>query len=106
MAPDQPATDPGLRVNRMHMPYAPDGGIARRAAIGVIVLASDQTIEHEWRRLMDLDGVAVYASRILNDNTITPETLAAMEARIEQSTRVILPGVELDVVAFEHPLRE
>jgi len=100
MAPDSATSDDGLRVNKMHMPYDADGGIAARAAIGVIVLASDQTIEHEWRKIIDLDGVALYESRIYNDNNITPETLAAMEARIKDSTDVILPGIDLDVVAF------
>jgi len=46
-----------------------------RAALGLIVLATDQTIEHEFRRLLDLPGVALYQSRILNDNAITPATL-------------------------------
>ena len=47
-----------------------------------------------------LTGVALYQSRILNDVRITPETLRAMEPRIALSTDVILPGSELDVVAY------
>ncbi len=73
----------------------------RRARIGLIVLATDFTIEHEWRRIITgLEGVALYQSRILNDNQITPETLRAMEPRIASATDVILPGSDLDVVAF------
>jgi maleate isomerase len=84
-----------------HLPFATDGGIASRARIGLIVLATDFTIEHEWRKIMSgLDGVALYQSRILNDNQITPETLRAMEPRIASATDVILPGSPLDVVAF------
>ena len=64
------------------------------------MLASDQTIEHEFRSLTRFDGVAVYQSRIFNDPHITPETLKAMEGRITDATAVILPGVPLDVVAF------
>jgi maleate isomerase len=89
-----------LIVNRQHLPHRLDSGIATRAAIGVIVLATDQTLEHEFRRLLDLPGVAFYESRILNDNAITPATLAAMEARLSQATDIILPGLPLDVVAF------
>lgn len=77
-----------------------DAGVAARAAIGLIVLSSDQTIEHEFRRLLDLDGVALYQSRIINDSRITPSSLKAMEARINEATDVILPGMPLDVVAF------
>jgi maleate isomerase len=84
-----------------HLPFATDGGIASRARIGLIVLATDFTIEHEWRMIVGgLPGVALYQSRILNDAQITPETLRAMEPRIASATDVILPGSELDVVAY------
>jgi maleate isomerase len=84
-----------------HLPFETDAGIARRARIGLIVLATDFTIEHEWRQIMaGLDGVALYQSRILNDTQITPETLRAMEPRIASATDVILPGTPLDVVAY------
>jgi len=83
------------------LPFATDNGIAARARIGLMVLATDYTIEHEWRRIFTpLDGVALYQSRILNDNQITPETLRAMEPRIATATDVILPGASLDVVAY------
>ena len=84
-----------------HLPFETDGGIAERAAIGLIVLATDYTIEHEWRYIMSgVPGVALYQSRILNDPQITPETLRAMEPRITQCTDVILPGANLNVVAY------
>jgi maleate isomerase len=83
------------------VPFALDEGVGRRARLGLIVLATDQTIEHEWRRILaDVDGVALYQSRIRNDAAITPETLAAMEPRIAEAADVIMPGLPLDVVAF------
>ena len=94
------ASGDGLLVNRQHMAFELDGGIAERAAIGVIVLGSDQTIEHEFRRIFDLPGVAFYESRIHNATDITPETLKAMEAGIADCTARILPGLPLDVVAY------
>jgi maleate isomerase len=84
-----------------HLPFTVDDGIASRARIGLIVLATDYTIEHEWRGIMGgIGGVALYQSRIFNDNQITPETLRAMEPRIAAATGVILPGARLDVVAY------
>lgn len=80
--------------------FETDGGVGARAAIGLIVLASDQTIEHEFRLMLNLPGVAVYESRIYNANDITPDSLRAMESEIAQATRLILPGVALDVVGF------
>jgi maleate isomerase len=84
-----------------HLPFDTDRGIASRARIGLIVLATDYTIEHEWRQIMTpLAGVALYESRIFNDQQITPETLRAMEPRIATAADVILPGSDLDVVAY------
>jgi len=84
-----------------NLPFELDNGIAARAAIGLIVLATDYTIEHEWRWIFrSFEGVALYQSRILNDDVVTPETLRAMEPRITMCTEVITPGTPLDVVAY------
>lgn len=80
--------------------FALDEGISRRAAIGLVVLATDHTIEYEWRRLLDLDGVGFYESRVFNAAEVTPETLREMDSRIAPGAAVILPGERLDVVAF------
>src|SRR5208282_2415088 len=92
--------DEGLLVNRMHLPFELDTGIAARAAIGLIVLATDHTIEHEWRKMLALDGVAFYESRILSANRVTPETLRTMEAGLRDATALIRPGERLDVIAY------
>jgi maleate isomerase len=82
------------------LPCRLDQGIASRAAIGLLVLATDQTMEHEFRRLVRQDGVALYQSRLWNDAEITPATLRAMRERIAPATALILPGCRLDVVGF------
>ena len=93
--------NPGAMKLVEHLPYDLDGGIARRASIGLIVLATDYTIEHEWRQLFaGIDGVALYQSRIYNEDHITPETLRAMEPRIVDCARVITPNTPVDVMAF------
>ncbi len=84
-----------------HLPFQLDGGIAARASIGLIVLATDYTIEYEWRRVFaGIDGVALYHSRIHNDDVITPETLRAMEPRIVDCARLITPDTPVDVIAY------
>ncbi len=96
-----PGTQDGGMMLIEHLPFDTDGGIASRARLGLLVLATDFTIEHEWRAIVaGLPGVALYESRILNDAQITPETLRAMEPRIAAATDVILPGSPLDVVAY------
>jgi maleate isomerase len=77
-----------------------DEGIASRAAIGLVVLATDQTLEHEFRTLLGQPGVAFYETRLFNDFDITPESLRAIGPRIAPSVDLLLPGVSLDVVAF------
>jgi maleate isomerase len=84
-----------------NLPFEVDDGIAPRGRIGLIVLASDYTIEHEWRQIFaKVPGLALYESRIFNDDHITPETLRAMEPRIRDCADVFLPGAKMDVIAY------
>lgn len=87
------------RTYRQH-PFALGSGPASRAAIGLVVLATDHTIEHEWHRIMQLDGVALYETRLFNSADIRPQTLAAMEGDIAPAVSLLLPGQRMDVVAF------
>lgn len=82
------------------LPCELDRGIAARAAIGLLVLATDQTMESEFRRLLPLDGIGLYCTRVWNDADITPETLRAIRGHIAPGTRLILPAIPLDVVGF------
>jgi maleate isomerase len=91
---------PDQAVSLSHMPFTFDWGIAHRAAIGLIVLATDQTIEHEFRQMLAIDGVAFYETRIHNAAEINPATLAEMEKGMAGATGLILPGSTLDVVAY------
>ena len=77
-----------------------DDGISHRAAIGLVVLATDHTIEYEWRKLLAIQGVGFYESRIMNAAEIRPETLRDMDRLIAPGVEVIRPGERLDVVAF------
>lgn len=96
----QTAEADGLLVNRTHLPFKLDQGIAHRARIGLIVLATDNTLEYECRRIFTLDGVALYQSRIPSPIDINPTSLKKMEAEIATATDVILPGLDLNVVAY------
>jgi len=89
-----------LIINEQNMAYKMDSGLGERARIGLIVLSSDQTIEHELRQILDLPGVSFYTNRIYCAPTITPETLKEMENKIPEATRLIMPGLPLDVIAY------
>jgi maleate isomerase len=84
-----------------HMPYAVDEGIGARARIGVVVLATDYTIEHEFRAVMTpLPGVDFYAARIPSSLTVNPENLAAMGPHITKTVDLILTPGDVQVVAY------
>ncbi len=75
-----------------------DGGAAAKAALGLIVLQSDLTLEAEFRTLFDVEGIALYHSRIPSAAEVTPETLAQMERDLPRTTS-LLPS-PLDVVGY------
>lgn len=84
-----------------HLPFVADAGLAPAGRVGLIMLASDYTIEAEFHWLFNhVPTLGLYGNRIFNEDQITPETLRAMEPRITSTTAEILPGGELDVVAF------
>ncbi len=83
-----------------HLPFQTDSGIASRARIGLIVLATDFTIEHEWRKIITpLDGVALYraASSTMHRS---PPNAARHGAAHRVFDRCHPAGGELDVVAY------
>ncbi len=83
-----------------NLPFQTEQVIAARARIGVVVLATDYTLEHELRHMITLPGVDFYHARIANSPDITPETLRAMAPLITETAQLILPGDSLDVLAF------
>lgn len=87
-------------VSLTHLPFELDRGIAHRARIGLVVLATDNTLEHEFRQMLQIDGIAFYEARLPSPIDINPTTLKEMEKEIATATGLILPGVELDVVAY------
>lgn len=89
-----------LEVDLERLPFETDKGVGRRAALGLLVLETDQTIEDEFRAIWPRDGVALYAARLHNDPQITPQTLKEMEGLIAPATKLLPFMVDLPVVAF------
>jgi len=95
----QTSTDGGYTLIE-HLPFTTAKVIGARARIGLVVLASDYTIEHEFRAMIAMEGVDLFMARIANDPRVTPETLAAMEPLLTDTASRILPGDRLDVLAY------
>lgn len=85
---------------RSRLPFSLGPGPAFNAAIGVIVLATERTLESEWRALLDIDGVAFYVNRIQFSGSADAASLKALEGHIPETTGLIRPREPLDVVAF------
>ena len=84
----------------MRLEYALDSGAGSRARLGLIVLHVDETIETEFRRLIDLDGVAVHVTRIRSGTEVTEETLQDMAARLPEAACLLPPVTRMDVVGY------
>ncbi len=83
-----------------NLPFETSQMIGSRARIGIVVLATDYTIEHEMRVLVNLPGVDIYYARISNSPNISPDSLREMEPFITATAKLILPGDTLDVLAY------
>lgn len=82
------------------LPASFDNGIAPRAALGVVVLQKDETLEPELRSVFADEDVGLYHSRIPSDEEITPDTLQAMATEIPRALQLLPVTRPLDVVAY------
>jgi maleate isomerase len=74
--------------------------LGSRANLGVIVLRTDETLEHEFRMMMPADGVALYTTRIPCETEVTPEALGHMEAALAGSAAMLPHSLNYDVIAY------
>ena len=82
----------------MRFSYEMAPPLGTRATMGLIVLQADETIEHDMRRILPLDGVATYVSRVPSGAEVSGETLAAMEAELSGAARLFPSPARFDVV--------
>ncbi len=81
--------------------YNVDPRFDETPSIGLIVLATDYTIEDEFRFILGkFPSVRLHHSRIANTDSITPESLADMANRITDCASILTPGSEIDVIAY------
>lgn len=84
----------------MKLDYQLDGGISARAAFGVIVLQSDETLENEFAPLFSGDGIGLHHSRIPFADAVTPETLHEMHENLPRSASLFPSEGSLDVIGY------
>jgi len=84
----------------MKLTFASDPQPQTGAALGLIVLDTDETIEPEFARYFAASDLALYHSRIPFSPEVTPETLARMEAHIPASTKMLPKSAPLSVIGY------
>ncbi len=68
--------------------------------IGLIVLATDLTSEHDFVNICNDQRIRLHISRIEYKNPVTPENLYAMEGGLAESAALLVPNVPLQAVYF------
>ena len=86
--------------NILELDFKTDTGLGNRAKIGIIVLRTDQTLEYEFRNLLNFEGVTVYHSRIPNEMKITKQTLAKMEVELPIAASLLPGSFNFDVIGY------
>ena len=81
-------------------PSSLDGGLGTHACLGVVVLQSDRTLEHDLARLLHRPDVALHHSRIPNAMEVNAETLQAMEAELPIAAALLPPAFGFDAIAY------
>lgn len=84
----------------MKLAYETDDGAGAKARLGLIVLNVDETIEPEMRRMIGIDGVALYCTRVESRAELNEQAIAGMAARIPDSARLLPPCTSMDVVGY------
>ncbi|MEX3012047.1 Asp/Glu racemase [Hoeflea sp. TYP-13] len=80
--------------------YETSGPIGSRATFGLIVLQTDETIEHDFRRMLPVDNVALYVSRVPSGLDVSRESLSTMEKTIPDAVRLFPPWLEFNSVGY------
>lgn len=80
--------------------YELSGPIGTRAALGLVVLQSDETIEHDFRKIFSAEDISLYVTRVPSGADVTTETLASMSAALPAAARLLPPELHYDVVGY------
>ena len=84
----------------MKLEYKSDGGYSGDAALGVVVLSTDETLEPEMRQITSQSGAKLYHTRIPFATNVTPENLAMMEHDLPTSISLMPPKIDFKAIGY------
>lgn len=76
------------------------GPIGSKATLGLVVLQADETLEQDFRRLFTDCDIALYISRIPSGQTLSADTIAAMEDELPRSAGLFPSAACFDAVGY------
>ena len=76
-----------------------DQGRHPRAKLGLVLLATEQTVQDDMVRLCPA-GVGLHVTRVPIPDDITNQTLAAVGPKLTEAASLLLPDGSLDVVGY------
>lgn len=80
--------------------YTLEGPIGTRTALGLVVLQTDETIEHDFRRLFSAPDISLYVTRVPSGLEVTTDTLATMSAALPAAAKLLPAALQYDVVGY------
>jgi len=84
----------------MAQAFETDDGYGGTAALGLIVLATDETLEPEVGPLLHWAGRSLYHARIPSQPEVTRETLLQMEADLPAVAALLPPSVNFAAIGY------
>ena len=70
------------------------------ATIGLVVLQADQTLEHDFQRLIPARHIVQHVTRIPSEPEVSHDNLAGMERAIPQATSLFPQAARFDAVGY------
>lgn len=83
-----------------HYSYKLTGPIGKSGTIGLIVLRTDETIEHDFRRIFPDRDIALYVTRVPSGADVTTETLASMSDNLPTASGLLPDTLQFDIVGY------
>ncbi|MEQ8604070.1 MAG: Asp/Glu racemase [Marivibrio sp.] len=71
-----------------------------RAALGLIVLQSDETVDPDFRRLIPFEDVRVYPSRVRCRDEVTLESLPEMRETLPEAAALLPDAADLRAIGY------
>ena len=90
----------GLTCMEKQFTYDLGSALGSETSFGLIVLQSDETIEHDMRRLLPSEGAALYTSRVPSAAEVTTKALSEMSGELTRAASLFPAAVSFDVVGY------